>query len=349
MVEQRTHKPLVAGSIPASGTIRFAIAVSPCVAFFTPHSPCMPELAEVEYYRRVWDPGVGGRVTRVHLHREKRVFRGGELVLFEQLKGKTLAASESGGKQMLFRFSGDLWLGIHLGMTGRLSVAEAGHVPAKHDHLVLFQKERALVFNDARQFGRVHIHRGKDAPRWWSEIGPAVTSKRFTREAMEEFLKRHGRLPIKGALLLQKGFPGIGNWMADEILWRAGISPARRAAELRQSEVANLWKEVRFVARVALEKIGPAFGDPPKGWLFHERWSAKGTCPKHKTPLHRETVATRTTAWCPRCQKEQDPTAFCPGPFSRVNRRRVAEFWTNERFWRAPRRRGGGGRIRREI
>jgi formamidopyrimidine-DNA glycosylase len=263
----------------------------------------MPELAEVEYYRRVWDPGLGGKITRVHLHSEKRVFRGMELSLFASLKGQKLVSSEAAGKQMLFRFSNDLWLGIHLGMTGKLSLAEANHIPAKHDHLVLFQKQRALVFNDARQFGRVLIHRSKEVPPWWSQIGPAVTSKHFTAATMQEFLSRHGRLPIKGALLHQKGFPGIGNWMADEILWRAGISPKRPAGNLRTAELQRLWKEVRFVARVALEKIGPAFGDPPKGWLFHARWSAKGACPKHRSALRRETIGGRTTAWCPKCQK----------------------------------------------
>jgi formamidopyrimidine-DNA glycosylase len=277
--------------------------LSSCAFFLCADAARVPELAEVEYYRRVWNPGLGAKITRVHLHPEKRVFRGTDPSLFAALKNQKLLGSDAAGKQMLFRFSGDLWLGVHLGMTGKLSIAGASHLPGKHDHLVLFQKDRALVFTDARQFGRVLIQRGKDLPSWWSQIGPAVTSDRFTKERMRDFLERHGRLPIKGALLLQKGFPGIGNWMADEMLWRAGISPNRRAEDLRDPQLTKLWKETRFVARVALEKIGPAFGDPPKGWLFHERWSPKGVCPKHKTNLRRETVATRTTAWCPKCQK----------------------------------------------
>ncbi len=263
----------------------------------------MPELAEVEYYRRVWDAARGAKITRVHIHADKRIFRGSDPTLIGSLKGQKLLSSEAAGKQMLFRFTGDLWLGVHLGMTGRLILAGQDYVPAKHDHLVLFQKTHALIFNDARQFGRALIHIGKDRPAWWSEIGPAVTSKEFTLEVMKEFLGRHSRLPIKGAILLQKGFPGIGNWMADEILWRAGIAPKRRVQDLGDAQLVRLWKETRFVARVALQKIGPAFGDPPEGWLFHERWSSKGVCPRHKVPLRRETVATRTTAWCPKCQK----------------------------------------------
>lgn len=264
----------------------------------------MPELAEVDYYRRCWDVGLQSKVVRVHLHAEKRIFRGNDFGLFGRLVGRKLVGSESGGKQMLFRCEGELWIGIHLGMTGKLLVSEGRHIPAKHDHFVLYQRERALVFNDARQFGRVRIHQGKDRPEWWIAMGVPVTSRGFTVGAMSEFLERHGRLTIKGALLHQGGFPGIGNWMADEILWRAGIAPKRLGGELSGVEMVKLHKEVRFVAREALKKIGSDFGDPPKNWLFHERWSAKGVCPKHKILLRREEVGGRTTAWCPRCQKQ---------------------------------------------
>jgi formamidopyrimidine-DNA glycosylase len=275
----------------------------PCSLALPTHPFGVPELAEVEYYRSLWDPGIGEKVTRVHYHGEKRVFRGTDLSLVEKIAGQRLQASESSGKQMLFRFSGDLWLGIHLGMTGRLSITAADHSPAKHDHLVLFQLKRALVFNDMRQFGRVLIHKGKQSPEWWSKIGPAVTSKAFTLQRMTDFLKRRAKLPIKAALLMQKGFPGIGNWMADEILWRAGIAPKRLSASLKAAEHVKLWRGVRFVSRQALKKIAKDFGDPPANWLFHERWKRHGHCPKHKTPLRKDTIGGRPTAWCPKCQR----------------------------------------------
>jgi len=262
----------------------------------------MPELAEVDFYRRQWDEGLREKITQVQLHAEKRIFRGTNPRLLEAVRGQRLQSSESAGKQMLFRFSGEFWLGIHLGMTGKLSVGPRDYTPQKHDHLVLFQTKRALVFNDARQFGRVLIHQGKELPEWWSSLGTSVTSDAFTQKFMAEFLERHGRLAIKPALLLQKGFPGIGNWMADEILWRAELAPRRPAGKLKPAELKRLWKEVRFVAREALKKIGKDFGDPPLHWLIHERWKRDGVCPKHKIPLRKETIGGRTTAWCPRCQ-----------------------------------------------
>lgn len=264
----------------------------------------MPELAEVDYYRKLWDPGIGSNINRVALHADKRIFRGTDTAALGRLLiRKKLVASESGGKQMLFRFTGDLWLGLHLGMTGELSVGSADHKPEKHDHLVLYQNERSLIFNDLRQFGRVKFHHGKDAPDWWSELAPAIASDAFSRAFMTDFLKRHPKLPIKPSLLLQDGFAGVGNWMADEILWRARISPHRLNSKLGPATLQSLYQEVRYVCRVALEKIGPDFSDPPAGWLFHERWKRSGHCPKHHTPLKRETIRGRTAAWCPRCQK----------------------------------------------
>src|SRR5258706_13141401 len=105
----------------------------------------MPELAEVEFYRRRWDAGIGKPAARVHINAKKRVVRGIDAMAMEKmLTGAKLLKSEGHGKRMLFRFSGDVWLGVHLGMTGKLSVEAANFVPAKHDHLAFFQRERAL-------------------------------------------------------------------------------------------------------------------------------------------------------------------------------------------------------------
>ncbi|HEY2713151.1 MAG TPA: DNA-formamidopyrimidine glycosylase family protein [Chthoniobacterales bacterium] len=263
----------------------------------------MPELAEVEFYRKCWDPGLGQKIGVVQLHDNKRVFRGEDTkALCCRLVRQEYLRSQVHGKQMLFEFSGDNWLGIHLGMSGKLRVEKQGFEPGKHDHLVLQQASRSLVFCDPRQFGRVRFHHGKKAPAWWPANLPEVHSRAFTRKLMSAFVKRHARAPIKAVLLLQGGFPGIGNWMADEILWRAGIAPQRRAAELREAKLILLWRNVRFVARASLESIGKNNTDPPHDWLLHERWKSRGKCPKHGTKLRRETVGGRTTAWCPRCQ-----------------------------------------------
>jgi formamidopyrimidine-DNA glycosylase len=264
----------------------------------------MPELAEVEYFRRQWDPGLGQKILRVQLHAAKRIFRGSNpRALARALTGSRFLRSESWGKQMLFEFSGHNWIGIHLGMTGKLRVEPPGFRPEKHDHLVLHQARRALVFRDARLFGRVRFHHGNSPPNWWRVGGPDIASEQFDRKFFDAFLTRHARAPVKSVLLLQSGFAGIGNWMADEILWRAKIAPPRPAASLSSAERARLFRETRFVAIESLRIIGTDFGDPPRDWLIHQKWKRNGICPRHRTPLKKAMIGGRTTAWCPRCQR----------------------------------------------
>jgi formamidopyrimidine-DNA glycosylase len=264
----------------------------------------MPELAEVEFYRRKWDAAIGQRIRAVELHARKRIFRETNTrELVSRLVGARLISSHTRGKQMLFHFSGDATLGIHLGMSGALRVEPANFEPDKHDHLVLRQRQRALVFRDPRQFGRVRFHHGDVAADWMRRETPEISDRRFDQQFFDSFLQRHRRAPIKAVLLLQSGFSGIGNWMADEILWRAKIRPNRKAGALNAARRSALLRETRFVARESLRVIGREDRQMPKSWLIHERWSASGKCPRDKTKLRRATIGGRTTAWCVRCQR----------------------------------------------
>ena len=263
----------------------------------------MPELAEVEYFRRQWDSGIGQQVIAVALHRERRVFRGNDFDGLEKtLPGARLLGSEAHGKQMLFRFSHGVSLGIHLGMSGQLRAEAAGISPGKHDHLVLFQEKRSLIYSDPRMFGRVRFALGKGVPEWWSKLPPAVISPTFMRALLREQLHRGRRSPVKAVLLDQAVFPGVGNWMADEILWQIKVHPGTRAGALSVSQQRELWRVGRAICRMALKTIGADWGDLPKNWLFHRRWKKGGRCPRHGTLLDHGTIAGRATAWCPVCQ-----------------------------------------------
>ncbi len=280
----------------------------------------MPELAEVEFSRKRWSAGHGAKVVAVRLHEGKKVFRGCDTAaLKRRLTGARLLESETAAKQMLFRFSGGNlpragsrgWLGIHLGMSGELRVEPPDYTATKHDHFILVQQQRQLVFNDPRMFGGVLFHHGKTAPAWWTKIAPAILSAAFTVGAVTAFLRRRARTPIKAVLLMQERFPGVGNWMADEILWRAAIHPKRPAGSLTVAEVRTLHRECRQVCRLALDTIaGQGRYLPPnlnahipQSWLFWHRWEDGGRCPRTKKPLVREEVGGRTTCWSPARQK----------------------------------------------
>lgn len=273
----------------------------------------MPELAEVEFYRKRWhQAAIGEPIVAVLAHEAKKLLRDLDLpALRRALIGATFEDSSASAKQMVFRFSGEVWLGIHLGMSGELSVAPSAHVPGKHDHLVLVTKQHALVFNDPRMFGSVDFHVGAEPPDWWRKIAPPILSDAFTVTAVSDFLKRRRNSPIKAVLLMQERFPGVGNWMADEILWRAAIHPRRLAGTLTGAEIRTLWRACRAVCRQALDAIAGR-GDTlptdlnvgiPNSWLFHHRWEPGGRCPKTGKPLAHATIGGRTTCWSPARQK----------------------------------------------
>lgn len=265
----------------------------------------MPELAEVDYFRRRWDPGLGRKVAHVHLNPRARVGRGiAPRALTQALVGAKLVESHAAAKQMAFRFTGGVWVGVHLGMSGRLECGDATREPTKHDHFMLTMTGgKQLVFVDPRQFGRILFWQGAGIPPWWEKIPPAILSAEFTVGAVSAFLRRRARTSIKAVLLMQERFPGIGNWMADEVLWRAGFHPQAKAGDFGPTAIRRLHRTLRAVCADAMRVIGKDWGDPPASWLFNHRWTDGGRCPRTRQPLHREEVGGRTTCWSPARQR----------------------------------------------
>lgn len=264
----------------------------------------MPELAEVYYYAHRWEGLLRKKVQTISYHEKARCFR--DLTSFsdlDHLREATLRGIHTHGKQMFFVFSGKNILSVHLGMTGKLFAAPLTYEPTKHDHFILKTKEQSFVFSDYRMFGSVTLTREKEFAEVWASLPTEILSSSFTLDHMHQYLQRRQRQTLKGVLLLQDGFPGVGNWMADEILWRARLLPERQVQSLSQKEESALYQNLREVTQDALRVIGNDWGAPPMDWLFPHRWKAGGTCPKTKKPLARKTIAGRTTCWSPAWQK----------------------------------------------
>jgi len=263
----------------------------------------MPELAEVFYYAKQWSAGEGKPVLRVELHGKARVFRACDVAgLEEGLVGAKLKHWHTHGKQMLFEFTGGHWLWVHLGMTGHLHAPAQPFEAGKHDHLVLHQRTHALVFRDPRMFGGVKYYHSEEAPETWRSLPPQVQDKDYKVETLKTSLTRHPRTPLKTLLLDQKIFPGIGNWMADEVMWQMKLLPQTPAGTLKAPQVRTLHKTLQKIVKVSLETVGDDFSDPPKSWLFSHRWGKGHFCPRCGTDLVREDLRGRTTCWCPKCQ-----------------------------------------------
>jgi len=285
----------------------------------------MPELSEVEFFRRRWWEAAARQTAHsAEINPRSRVFRlfakdlaAGPTALAKLLTGARLTDSGTHGKQMWFVFktaqAKSLWLGIHLGMTGHLRVVPAKYLAQKHDAIILCFSKHTLVFNDARQFGRVRAWLGsaKERPPWLSKLPAEILSPGFTPEFIHSVCARHARAPLKAVLLNQKYFPGIGNWMADEILWRAALHPALPAGRATPTTAKKLHATIQQVTRDALrviagrgKKLPPDLNvHIPDTWLFNHRWEKGGTCPKTKKPLARAEIGGRTTCWSPARQK----------------------------------------------
>jgi formamidopyrimidine-DNA glycosylase len=265
----------------------------------------MPELAEVEFYRKKWANTLGDEtVTHIDLHSNTRVFRDviDKLHLLDQIVGKNMSDSRAHGKQMLFGFE-DIWLGVHLGMTGRLRREDKNYSQQKADHLVIHTKSAQYVFADSRQFGKILIEKSPSIPTWFVELPPEILSQEFTDRIVLNALKKRKNSPIKSVLLDQSYFPGIGNYLADEILYKTRIHP-KSLCQFCIPLHKTLFQTIRDVCSQAIlivANIGGARDDMsddfPEDWLFNQRWGKQGICPKTKKILNREKIGGRTTVW----------------------------------------------------
>ncbi|MCH2156541.1 MAG: Fpg/Nei family DNA glycosylase [Opitutales bacterium] len=267
----------------------------------------MPELAEVAFYARQWDPVIGQRIESAYIDKTSRVLRENKTLSKDTFTGRRFIAYHLHGKQMLFEFEGAGWLRLHLGMTGKLRTEPTSesstYQPRPHDRLVLYTQPCIATFNDARHFGRITWLDSVDTPTFWTALPPAVNSKDFTEEITENALKRRPKTAIKTLLLDQAYFPGVGNWMADEILWRAKIHPASRSGSLNGFKARALYNKIVEVAHDSMRVIAQDWSTPPDEWLFNHRWKDGGICPKSGAPLLREKINGRTACWSPAIQK----------------------------------------------
>ena len=165
----------------------------------------------------------------------------------------------------------------------------------------------ALVFTDARKFGRVWLV--KDVGSVTGKLGPEPLDWTFTPEMLVERL-RGRRTAMKALLLDQTAVAGLGNIYADEALFLAGIHPLRRAASLSAEEISRLYDAIRQVLNEAIGNRGTALRDyrPPYGpegaHQNHLRvYQQTGRpCPRCGAPIERIRVTQRSTHFCPRCQ-----------------------------------------------
>lgn len=281
----------------------------------------MPELPEVETVCRVIRHAlVGKRITQVEVVRDTIVFgRFTPKAIEEALLGREVRSVGRRGKVFWLELAGkgDTVFG-HLGMSGWVREVGVegtrlhghGKAPFDDEHGkprfmklgLLARSGRGIVLTDPRRLGRVWLGPSPEKEPRVQRLGrDAFDDLPSTQELLAMFGRR--RIPVKAVLLDQSALAGIGNWIADEVLYQARIAPKRSAASLKPVEVAALRRAIVAVLARAV-KVGADYKRFPKTWLFEHRWGgSRGTQEIRGQAIVREEVGGRTTAWVPTRQK----------------------------------------------
>ena len=261
----------------------------------------MPELPEVEAYRRLAEAAALGRRISAVEAPDPWFLKAGLTApgITSALVGARLVAARRRGKLLILDTDRHHRLGLRFGMTGRLVVDGTAGVdrllytssrdePGWDRFTLHLARGGRLRVNDPRRLGGVVLDPDED------RLGPDA----LTATAAQLGAALAGSAaPLNARLLDQARIAGVGNLMADEVLWRAGLSPQRAAASLVPAEVRRLHRELRRTVEVLLERGGSHLGD-----LTPERRPG-GACPRDGTALLRATVGGRTSWWCPRHQR----------------------------------------------
>jgi formamidopyrimidine-DNA glycosylase len=280
----------------------------------------MPELAEVETVCRLMrDVLVGKRITHVEIVPDAIVFQSARKNIEDALANRTVRAIGRRGKTFWIELAGPgPTVYGHLGMTGwirevgRDSTRLQAHGDAPFDDetgrprflklLIEARGGRAIAFTDARRLGRIWLGGDPADEKRVQRLGrDAYDDLPSSKELAALFARR--KIPIKALLLDQTALAGLGNWLADEVLYHARIAPQRIASSLDAREVSALRRAIRTVVGHAV-KVSADHERFPRTWLFEHRWGgSRGSQQINGHAIRRDEVGGRTTAWVPAVQK----------------------------------------------
>jgi formamidopyrimidine-DNA glycosylase len=247
----------------------------------------LPELPEAERARQRLETVLGRRVAAVDDTDTYvcRPHQPGEIAA--ALIGHRFDSAHRRGKFLWLTTEDGPTLGLHLGMAGSIALEGPADRPLWDRFTVEFEDGSRFALRDRRRLGRAVLNPD------FGHVGPdaAVVSR-------AEFRRRFGRsgMALKARLLDQGVVSGVGNLLADEVLWRARMNPRRPANDLSEEELDALRRAIRAATRDAIRK-----GGAHTGHLNPHRVRG-GRCPRDRTELERATIGGRTTFWCPVCQ-----------------------------------------------
>lgn len=281
----------------------------------------MPELPEVETIIRNLNTNLcGQKLLSVDFRRTDIIAKKLNPVPAESIVDESIIKVFRHGKYLLFSFTNNLLMIVHLRMTGKLLYLpllsqdeKDSYLNHKHTHAIFNFSEGQLLFNDVRRFGKIYFSQIDNSISLEKLLnsGPDALSHKFNKDYLYKRAQRSPKKAIKTFLLDQKIVAGIGNIYADECLFLARIKPNRAAASLSQEEVSILHDKIIAVLNDSILSGGTTFSDyrtadNHKG-NFQNKLFVYGrsgeTCRNCSNNLETIKIAGRTTVYCPVCQE----------------------------------------------
>lgn len=277
----------------------------------------MPELPEVEVARRALEEHcVGKRIVRCVAADDTKVIDGVAPERLEaSLVGRTIVAARRKGKNMWldldspphptfqFGMAGAIYIkGVELSKYKRSAVSPTEEWPSKYSKLFVEMDDGLeFSFTDKRRFAKIRLLDNPEAAPPISELGPDAL---FEPIKLDEFMKSLGQKkgPIKALLLDQSFISGIGNWMADEVLYQARIHPGQTASKISKDKCEILHQCIKEVIEESL-KVGADSNQFPEKWIFHSREKKPGKAFVDGKKIDFITIGGRTSAYVPELQK----------------------------------------------
>lgn len=286
----------------------------------------MPELPEVETIKTVIAPQIQGlKISEIIIKRPDIIAHPEADKFYALAKDRTVKAMSRRGKFMIITLDSESRIVLHLRMTGCLLLAPPELPEENHTHIIFRLSDNdsnddrensggisELRFSDTRRFGRFWALEKdeQDTYTGMAKLGPEPFDEKLTAEYLENNLKNR-RKAVKECLLDQNIIAGIGNIYSDEILFTAGISPARAANSLRKKDFKKLAAVIpkRLSYFIEKNKITPeeyleSKGRDYRNTPFLQVYGHAGEpCPICGSTLVRTVIGGRSSVYCPHCQK----------------------------------------------
>ncbi len=204
---------------------------------------------------------------------------------------------------------------IHMKMTGHLIYRTDNTVGAYIHTIFKLSDGAELAFSDMRKFGKITLLDTATAhdTKHLSGIGPDPLQKNFTLKILKERLAKKQNGKIKTVLMDQSVIAGIGNIYSDEILWRAGVHPERRAGKISEKEIVRMLSAMKELLKKGINFGGDStsdyrniYGLPGKFQLHHNAYQRTGEkCQKEscKGVIIRKVINGRSAHYCSAHQK----------------------------------------------